>query len=91
MKNNTIYNLMNKRGQADVILGAVVLIGIILFGGAVSYKIISENRYVGDKSTLLYYDLKECDIKGIPRENLINFKSSEEAEKNGYNPAECNP
>lgn len=79
---------MKKRGQAEVV-GALILLGIVLVGGFASYKIVSENRYVGDLNSKIYYDLKTCQVESIPRENLINFNSLGEAIKNGYVPAPC--
>ena len=85
---NIINFLMNKRGQLEIV-GAIVIIGIIIFSGVAGHKIISENRYVGDITTNLYYDLKKCDIVVIPKENIVNFKDLGEAKTNGFNPAKC--
>ncbi|MFH1848788.1 MAG: hypothetical protein ABH879_01225 [archaeon] len=77
-----------KKGRAEII-GGFILLGLVIVGGFSSYKIISENRYVGDRINYLYYDLKNCDAKEIPADNRINFKSMDEAHKNGYLPATC--
>ena len=82
-------NSMNKRGQTEIVIGSIILVGLVISGIFASYSIFSENRYIGDKSTNLYYDLKECDTSNIDRNNLINFKSLEEAKQNGYEPASC--
>ena len=81
--------IMNKRAQAEVVAGALILIVILAFGVVSSVGIINENRYVGDKDTKIYYDLKKCDISKIPRENIISFKNLDEVTNNGYKPAEC--
>lgn len=80
---------MNKRG--DIIVGALILVGLVAFGGFVysAEKIVSENRYVGDMGTYLYYDLKTCEIKQIERSNIRNFESKQEAIDNGFRPASC--
>ena len=80
---------MGKRGQADIVVGGILLIGLIIFSGISGYKVLSENRYVGDKTAFLYYDLSKCDIKDIPKEDIISFNNLEEANKNGYQPAKC--
>ena len=83
---------MNKRGHAIGLgLGALILVVLIVFGtvGYTSNKLISEHRYIGDKSNNLYYDLKTCETKNIDRQKLINFKSKEEAESSGYKSASC--
>lgn len=77
---------MCKKGQ---IVETIFLIGILIIGGVGSYKIIFENRYVGDQTTLTYYDLSKCDINSINRDNIINFKDVKEAKENGYSPAKC--
>ena len=81
--------VMNKRG--DLIIGALILVGLVAFGGFVysAEKIVSENRYVGDMSTNLYYDLKTCETKQIERANIRNFEGEQEAIDNGFRPASC--
>ncbi len=80
--------MIKKRGQGEVV-GAVLLLGLLIVGGIGAHKIISENRYVGDTSTKLYYDLKKCDIENLDKVNLISFKTLNEAEKDGFMPAKC--
>lgn len=79
---------MSKKGQAELV-GAIILIGLVVLGGVSSYKLISENRYVGDISTKQYYDLKRCDTSQINPENIINFKDFEEVKRNGFSAAKC--
>ena len=79
---------MKKRGQCEII-GVLVLLGLVIVGGIGSYKVISENRYVGDKTIMQYYDLKKCDISNIPKENLVNLKNINEAKEYEYVPASC--
>lgn len=86
--NNIKFNNMKKRGQGEIV-GVLVLLGLVIVGGIGTYKLISENRYVGDKTTMQYYDLKKCDIKDIPKENLINLNNLDEAREYGYMPASC--
>ena len=80
---------MNKRGQIEITIGGIILVGLVISSLFASYNLISENRYIGDRSTNLYYDLKNCDTSNINSENIINFQSLEEARKNGFKPAEC--
>ncbi len=77
---------MTKKAQAFVGVSAILLILLVGFG---SYKVITENRYVGDASTHEYYDLAKCDVSNLNHDNLINFSDLSEAEKNGYIPAKC--
>ena len=82
---------MKKRGSAEII-GVAILVTMLLFGSIGSYKILSENRYVGDSSAKLIYDLSKCDISDIQKEHLINFHDQEEVEEvlgDGYQFAEC--
>ena len=79
---------MKKKGQAEII-GIVVLIIFVAVSSIGGYKIVTHNRYVGDLETKEFYDLAKCDVKDIPRENIISFKNVEEARKNGYLPAKC--
>lgn len=89
MGNNPI-KLMNKKG-IEIVTGTLILVGLIVFGGLIysSEKVISENRFVGDINTNLYYDLKECSINHVEKNNLRNFKSEKEALENGFQPASC--
>lgn len=90
MAKTRVYNTMQKRGQVGEIIGAIILIGVLVLGGVGSYKIISENRYVGDPNTKIVYDLKFCDIKNVLDEKPLSFSNLEEAYKAGYKDAECN-
>jgi len=81
-------NQMKKRSQGEI-LGALVLLSLVIVGGIGGYKIISENRYVGDKTTMQYYDLKKCDISSIPKENIVNLNDINEAKEYEYVPASC--
>ncbi len=77
---------MDKSGTAELV-GIILALGMVILGGITSYKILSENRYVGDKTTLLVYDLSKCDISHIPRENITSFNDLEGAK--AYALAEC--
>jgi len=39
---------MNKKGQFAEGLGAIFLIGLLVLGSYGSYKIVSDNRFVGN-------------------------------------------
>ena len=88
MRNTTLLN-MQKRGQVTEAIGALFLIGIIVLGSFGSYKIISDNRFVGNEENGMVYDLKYCDTK-IPKDKMISFQSKEEAYTKGFKDAECN-
>jgi len=88
MRKTYSLQMMDKRGQAEVV-GIVFLVSLIIFSGISGYKILSENTYIGDNVTLLYYDLRKCDINNIPKENIVGFKSLKVAINNGYLPAKC--
>lgn len=79
---------MLKKSMAELI-GSIVILGVLVIGSIASYTIISENRYVGDKTTLKVYDLKECNIDFISKENRISFSDLMEAEENGYSLEQC--
>ena len=79
---------LNKRGAAVEAVGAVFLIGLLVFGGLATSKILSENRYVGDSSTMKAYDLARCDISHVSKSNMINFKSLEDV-PDGYALEKC--
>ena len=75
----------NKKGQVGIFIIGLVLIIIAIYVIVFSFhKILSENRYVGDETTLKVYDLKKCGIKHIPKGDRINFKSLDEALNKGY-------
>ncbi|MBI2142603.1 hypothetical protein HYU15_03920 [Candidatus Woesearchaeota archaeon] len=80
---------MNKRGEGAIVAGFIALIVMVIVGSIGSYNILSENQYIGDTSTGLYYDLKKCDTGHIAKENLVSFKNLEEVRKSGYAPAKC--
>ena len=80
---------MNKRGQTELVIGGVILVGLVISGILASYNLISENRYIGDKKSNLYYDLKNCDTSNLNSNDMVNFRSLEEAKENGFKPAEC--
>ena len=83
---------MDKKGQLEAVAlaGGVVAIIVILIGAGIGhYKITSEQRFIGDNQTKLYYDLAKCDLEGLEKENIIGFKSIKEVEENGYKPDQC--
>lgn len=93
MKKSTIFQTMKKRGQLEtlaVVVGVVVLLTSIVAGGIYSEKIISNNRYIGDKDSNLVYDLSKCDISNILKSNRVPFSSIDEALRDGYYEAPCN-
>ncbi len=79
---------MPKKGIAELI-GSIVILGVLIIGSIASYTVISENRYVGDKITFKVYDLKECNIDFISKENRISFDDLTEAKENGYSLKQC--
>ena len=78
---------MNKRGQGWEIAAALVMLGITAVG---IFSIITEsnNIYFADKSTItkVYYDYQNCKNKlnNIAKDNLITFRSENEALTEGY-------
>lgn len=80
---------MKKRGQIVEGIGVIVFIGLIIIGSISTSKVLSENRYVGDKSSNNYYDLSSC-VVTIHQENLITFTNKQEAESRGFQSAGCN-
>lgn len=84
---------MKKRGQLEttaVVIGVVLLISSLVAGGIYSEKIISVNRYVGDKESNLVYDMSNCDVSHILKENKVPFSSLDASLKEGYYEASCN-
>ena len=81
---------MTKRGQIYE-FGGLVVAGLIILGSLIfaSNQISSEHRYIGDKTSHLYYDLKVCGTKDLKKVDIINFKDEEEAIKNDFKPAPC--
>jgi len=83
---------MKKRSQVEPVsatIGALFVVALIFLGGISSYKVLSENRYIGDNSTGQYFDLASCVVE-IEKAKLVQFESKEEAEKRGYKSAQCN-
>mgnify|MGYP006306026273 CR=1 FL=1 len=80
---------MRSKGQVAETVGAVVLAVMLVVGGYGSYKMISDNRFVGNEATGTVYDLKYCDVN-IPKDKVVSFDSLEEAYEEGYEDAECN-
>ena len=81
---------MNKRGQIGETIGAIILVGILILGGVGSYKIVSNNRYIGNTETQLVYDLKYCEANDMPKDKTVSFIDKEEAYRGGFKDAECN-
>lgn len=84
---------MQKRGQLEttaVVIGVVLLLSSLVAGGIYSEKIISANRYVGDKESKLVYDMSRCDVSNIPKENKVSFENLNDAFAGGYYEAPCN-
>lgn len=84
--------MFKKRGIIEPIsatVGAIFILGLIILGGVSSYKVLSQNRYVGDNSTVSYFDLSSC-IISIEQSKLVEFGSKQEAETKGYQSASCN-
>ncbi len=83
---------MDKKGQLETVAlvsGVIAFIIILVGTGIGHYQITSEQRFIGDNSTGLYYDLAKCSLEGLKKENIVNFKNVKEVEENGYKPAKC--
>lgn len=83
---------MDKKCQIETIalIGGVLAVIVILVGTGIGhYQITSEQRFIGDNQNKLYYDLAKCDLEGLKKENIVNFKNVREVEENGYKPAKC--
>ncbi len=80
---------MKKRGIVAETIGIIILVGILVVGGISSYKILSEDRYVGDTSNGEYYDLSKC-IVDTHKNTIIKFNNENEAIQSGLRSAECN-
>jgi len=89
MRNTKTRYSMKKRGQLVETVGVIFLLGILLIGGMGSYKIISDNRFVGNTENSVVYDLKYCDIN-IPKDKIISFENKNQAYQRGFKDAECN-
>lgn len=79
---------MNKRGQIETIIGVFVILGLLVAGVYSSNELLSEHRYVGDKSKNISYDLSKC-IVNIPEKDLVIFQNGKEAMNNGYEMEQC--
>ena len=79
---------MKKKGIAELV-GSILIIGVLVIGYITSYTVISENRYVGDKTTFKVYDLKSCNIDLVSKESRISFNNLKEAEESGYSLNKC--
>jgi len=80
---------MKKKGQVAEVIGAVILIGVLVLGGFGSYKIVSDNRYIGNTELKMVYDLKYCEVS-IPKDKIVSFQNKEQAYEIGFKDAECN-
>ncbi len=80
---------MHKRGEVAV--GTLVIVGLVVLGGFIfsAEKIVSENRFIGDVKSNLYYDLKTCETSHLDKSNIRSFKNEQEAKNNGFKPAPC--
>lgn len=79
---------MNKRGQAEVI-GGLILIGVLVFGGIITQDVLEDNRYVIDLNTNTTYDLIKCNIKNIDKTNLKMVDDIDGIDTSIYKLAEC--
>lgn len=79
---------MDRKGAYEAIAVLTMVVALAL-GAIGASKAISENRYVGDTSTLRYYDLKYCSIADIAQEHLKGFENQQQAEDAGFSPAKC--
>ena len=83
---------MKKRGQAEII-GLLVLCAMVAISGFTIVTEVGSNRYVGDTTTKIVYDLLYCDVH-IESQNKINFESTTQFEHYisdlNYTNAPCN-
>ena len=82
---------MNKRGQVELGIGAVLLIGVLIYGALSSYEIVSENLYAVDTPAKTIYDLTKCSIKHLNKQN-IDFMGGDDVNEllgKGYRLAPC--
>ncbi len=79
---------MNKRGQVEIFLGIVFIISLITIGTFSTKEVLTENRYVGDSSKNISYDLSSCRVN-IEEYNLVKFSNQEEAISRGYKIVRC--
>ena len=85
---NEMKFIGKRAGRAEIVgfIIMLVLLATVVIG---TFTILSESRYAGDAVTVKYYDLKSCDIRNIPREQIRYFKDLDEAIQNGYTKAPC--
>ena len=79
---------MNKKAQVETIIGIILIVGLLASGIYSSKELLSEYRYVGDKSKNVSYDMSSC-IVNIEKNNAIMFHNIEEVEKSGYKIEQC--
>ena len=74
---------MKKRSQVEPVsatIGALFVVALIFLGGISSYKVLSENRYIGDNSTGQYSNYPGVEINVPEFGNVTavgNFKTSQ--------------
>lgn len=80
---------MKKRGTV-IEVGAVVIIIITTLSIVVTYFLNDSPIYVGDSSTKHYIDYNKCrnQAKNISDENIVIFKTLEEAKEKEFKPIE---
>jgi len=89
-KNNELLNyLMNKKGELLVIGFALIIIVMTGYGVYLVYN-ASNNLYIGDKQNMQYLNYFKCEdiANNISDENIIVFKTKDDAVKLGYNGTE---
>ena len=78
---------MNKKGE--IFLGTILLV-ILILGIFVYEKDIEEKKYLGDKSTMIFYYVESTNPKcnvfqlKINKENVVLFRTIEEAKENNF-------
>lgn len=82
------YGYMNKKGQVEIVIGIVFIVGLITVGAFSSREVLTENRYIGDSSKNLSYDLSSCRVN-IEEGNFVKFNNREEAISRGYTVVNC--
>ncbi|MFH0978322.1 MAG: hypothetical protein V1837_03385 [Candidatus Woesearchaeota archaeon] len=77
---------MNKRGQL-IETGAIILIILTTLGIGVTAYFNAGPFWVGDSSTHIYYDYQKCPqlFSKVNKENIVIFKSLQDAYSNGFN------
>lgn len=66
-----INNPMKKRGQVELVIGVILLIGIVGVGLYGTIDSISNSRYIVDITGNVVYDLAKCPISKINQTNLV--------------------